>query len=81
MQARITMIAMIHTITIAPTTPKIENNKLEFIDPLLDGVTVDCVPLLVTVDCFMLFEVAATNELSIVADLLVITLDDLSVTV
>ena len=64
-------------------TPKIENNKLEFIDPLLDGLTVDCVPLLVTVDCFMLLEVAATNVLSIgvMVDLLVIALDDLSVTV
>ena len=38
MQARITMIAMIHVITIAPMTPKIKNNKLEFINSLLEGV-------------------------------------------
>ena len=38
MQIRITMIAMIHVITIAPITPKIENNNLESIDPLLDTV-------------------------------------------
>ena len=85
MQTRITMTAVIHTIPIALMTPKIVNNKLEFIDPLLDGVillvTVEWVPLLVAVDCVILLEVVATNVLSIIFNVLVDLLEIASVTV
>ena len=77
-----TMTAVIHVITIAPIAPKIENNKLEFIDPLFDGVTVlvnvDCVPLVVTIECILL-ELAATYVFPIIFDA-VLVISDLSVT-
>ena len=73
MQTRITMTAVIHVI--APITPKIENNKLEFMDPLFNGV----------VDGLILLEVSMIVrdidvEVNLSLLLLVITSDKLSVT-
>ena len=57
------MTVVIHVIIIAPMTPKIENNKFEFIDPLLDGV----------VDCSMMLKVSETKVMIVIADTDVVT--------
>ena len=76
MQTKITMIAMIHVIAIAPMTPKIENNKLEFIDPLFD--TVDGSMLLEDTNVFSM--IISDTDVEVDLLLLVIVSDELSVT-